>query len=724
METEKVTAVASAEQAAPIRFEKERGQFRALLLTNPNYFGNLKVSQFPPVLSVKNDTTYEELCSVGFQPQLNQLEAVVHVKQPTGYGGGICSNGTPEYVRFYVSYDGGATWHDLGIASFTAYNIPEGTTGSRRLEYAVTMPFDPRRQRCRFPNLAQVRAILSWNDPPPANTPDHDPVWGNVHDTHIQIEPYRGQINWADILATAKIPKEFLDDIDLAQPLKAVEPKTLNVAELQALYRNKGVEPHRFALPELHKLINQPSSAASLMDVASPGVLQGLGIDLSDIIGSLFPTDGNTRYEELECIGLDPNLDLLTGVIRVKLPSGYSGGLCTNGSREYVTFWADFNNNGTFETCLGTTSVTVYDIADMPKEGLEYAVFLPVNLTQYRQPCEEGPRVVRIRAIMSWQVAPPCGNPNYVPVWGNREETLIHIKPGPSVPPGTHMPFIETVGSMHVADIDMTTGLASGPAALAGFTANDSPFGGEVILTGHIAYPPDISNGATTLKYRVWVWKVGDPPQRLNNAFTIGRSQLLNGVWSTLSDVTQSTDINDFYEYREDLTDGFGNPMIFVVGNVLARWQTGGQNGLWRIQIEVDNSAGPNWFSNVVTVKLDNTAAVPSIAITSGGGNCADFTVGDVIEGTYSVTDEHFGSLSLSVSPGLGGTFTAPAPLPRAYPIVPTTGEAGTWKLDTTGMPRCGYVIVLGARDRTIVNSGSVGFYSQDVVGLCLRGGE
>ncbi len=199
----------------------------------------------------------------------------------------------------------------------------------------------------------------------------------------------------------------------------------------------------------------------------------------------------------------EANLDTMVGVIRVKLPSGYSGDLCSTGSREYVTFWADFNNNGIFETCLGTTSVDVHDIQKIPKEGLEYAVFLPVDLSKHRRPCEEGPVVVRVRAILSWQVAPTCFNPNYVPVWGNRLETLIHIQPGITELQGTHFPIIQSVGSMDVGDIDPITGLANGAAVLAGFTAQDSPFGDELIITGHIGNAPDISSGANKLKYQV-----------------------------------------------------------------------------------------------------------------------------------------------------------------------------------------------------------------------------
>ncbi len=714
-EVTEVMAGIDTEQAATLqRFAKERGQFRALLLANPNYFGTLKVSPFPPVLNIQANPTYEEICSVGFQPQFNRLEAVVHVKQPSGYGGGVCSSGTPEYVRFYISYNNGATWDDAGVTSFTAFDIPEGTVGPKKLHYAVSLDINPPRKWCTVPNLARVRAILSWNDLPPAGSPDYIPVWGDIHNTTIQVEPRRLFLV-KDLIAQAKLPKDLLDTLDLSQQLQVADPKPLPAVELHKLYRDKGVEPHRFALTEMQALIAKPS-----LTLASPELkLPGLDIDWADIVGKLFPTDGDTRYEELECIGLDPNQDVLAGVVRVKLPNGYNGGPCTAGSREYVAFWADFNDNGTFETYLGTTSVTVYDVNALPNEGLEYGVFLPVNLAQYRQPCSAGPKVVKIRAILSWNVAPPPGNPNYVPVWGNREEGLIHIKPGPSVQPGTHVPFIETAGSMHVDDISSVTGLANGTAALAGFTADDSPFGGEVILTGHIAYPPDISSGAAPLKYRVWVRKVGDPWQKVDSVFGVGRSQLLNGVWSTLPDATQATDVDGFYEYREDLAGGPGNAQIYVVGNVLARWQTGGLNGLWQIVIEAKESGGgSSWYSNMVALKLDNVAPTPALTITTGGGNCADFTVGDVIGGTYSVSDEHFRSFSLGLQPANGGVFT---PAAKAYPVVPTAGEAGAWTLDTTGLPRCGYVVVLGVLDRTIVNSGHVGHYNQAVVGLCLR---
>src|SRR4249920_325963 len=102
--------VAGATQQVP----KERTHFRALLLSNPNYFGNLPVSSFAPVFPIQANKTYEEIGCVGFQPQAKRLDAVVYVKEPFGYGGGICTKGTQEHVRFYVSFDNGVSWIDQG----------------------------------------------------------------------------------------------------------------------------------------------------------------------------------------------------------------------------------------------------------------------------------------------------------------------------------------------------------------------------------------------------------------------------------------------------------------------------------------------------------------------------------------------------------------------------------------------------------------------------------
>ena len=68
-----------------------------------------------------------------------------------------------------------------------------------------------------------------------------------------------------------------------------------------------------------------------------------------------------------------------------------------------------------------------------------------------------------------------------VPVWGNRQECLIQIRPGVGV---GHVPLIETVGDVPVNRIDQLTGLATGNLEIAAASVNQSPFGGEVTITG------------------------------------------------------------------------------------------------------------------------------------------------------------------------------------------------------------------------------------------------
>ena len=255
-----VNVLAPGAVASHTDVPKERSQFRALIVGNPNYFGNIATSPFPPVLAIKGNTTYEEIKCVGFHPQANRLDAVVFTKQPFGYGGGVCSAGTPEYVRFYLSFDNGATWVDQGATNFTAYDVPADVTGGQRLEYAVHVPCNPPKRWCTVPNVILVRAILSWNAMPPSNMPNHVPVWGNVHDTHVQVDP-TWFIKWIDVfkLADIKLTAAFAESIDLDQSVAVTPKKALAFAQLQEIYRGKGVEPHRYAMAEIKKLIKTPS---------------------------------------------------------------------------------------------------------------------------------------------------------------------------------------------------------------------------------------------------------------------------------------------------------------------------------------------------------------------------------------------------------------------------------------------------------------------------------
>lgn len=711
---------------------KERAQFRALIVGNPNYFGNLATSAFPPVFAIKGNTTYEEIKCVGFHPQANRLDAVVFIKQPFGYGGDVCAPGTPEYVRFYLSFDNGATWVDQGLTSFTAHNVPLSATGGRRLEYAVSIPSSPPKKWCTTPNVILARAILSWNAVPPPNAPDYPPVWGNVHDTHIQVDP-TWFLKWIDVfkLLDVKMTAAIAESIDLGQTVSVTPKKALSIPELQELYRGKGVEPHRYAMPEVMKLIQTPELTASPTHPFHLVPADKIGFSLTEVIGKLLATDGSTVYEELDCVGLRPTgmSEELVGVLRIKRSSGYSGGPCTNGSREYVTFWADFDNNGSFETCLGTASVQVFDV-DVPREGLEYAVHLPVNLHPYRRPCGEGPRVVPIRAILSWDQVPNCATPNWVPPWGNREETLILIPPGDPIT--DYNPFLYEISGAAVCAIDQSS---APPGPGRGFAAGGHPFGGTLCIAGEIPGALSLA-AADTLEYKVWATQ-GATTVPIVDPFTVTVEEG-TGPGTAVSDtLNQIPGPDGYFTYREHGTPALGSwRRVSSPNRLLAYWHTGTRTGTWTIHVQARATgtvapifvagntlclADGSWRSSVA-VTLDQEPPVASLTITgytdaSGfhvASPCDDFTKGVVVNGTFDITDNTaVGSYGFALEPsGAVGVVVDPGST--------ATHVFGAWSAATATLPPCGYVVHFTAHDLTIANcSGS--WRDDATVGFCLR---
>jgi hypothetical protein len=749
------------------RVEIERTRFKSFLLQNPNYFGNLEVSDFKPIKVIKGNTTFEQMVCVGLNPPYDRLEAVVQIKRESGYSGDICGPGSLEYVRFYVDLFDNGVWHDVGVSSVRVYDIP----GEKPICYAVRRDFNSFRKFCLFENIVKVRAILQWNVPPPANSPNYTPVWGNVVNVQVQIRPLKF-FPWGDLVKEfEKVPIKFPDPIspvikvlDPSVKLTALEAPPLTVKEKQALYKGKDVPVHRFAFQEVQQLLTMPNPIALAAPGKSPLVELGLTpAAIDDLVGKLFPVDGDTSFEELRCVGLHPEADLIEAVLTVKKSSGYSGGLCGNGSLEYVAFWIDFNDGSGYHY-QGTATVNVFDLKSIPDEDVQYAVFLKTDLSKFRVPCEAGPRIVRLRGILSWATAPPPGNPNYVPVWGNREECRVQLHPGKVE---GHIPLIETVGDILVPDIDPATGLATGNGQIGAFSVVDSPFGGEVRITGRIGNPPNsFGGGATPFKYRVEVF--GPAPFNawtpLTNPIVVGVSEWFNGnpVMCAPGDfvcdtVLTPTDDGDgfgpgWYTYLEDLQ---GPNQRFLVVDKLASWSTNAaMEGLWRIRITAKDPSGPSLLPGfqTVRVRIDNTRpsgpagpgatqaqieANPPLTITGAtlNGNplpavaCGKFPVGSIITGNYEVHDpgltspnQHFNALSLTVTPAGPANGASPNPSSRSYPLlVPTTGEAGAWTLDTTGMDPCGYVIRLYASDRTNVNSTGNAYDMAYDVGFCLE---
>ncbi len=734
----------------PVGPEDERSKFRELLLVNPNYFGNIKVSKFKQVKAKKNDIFYEELKCVGYNPHVEQLEAVVHIKKDYGYGGDICSTGTPEHVRFYVDWNNAGHWEDVGSAHFTAYDLP----GDKPLEYAVTLDIDPKKKFCTIENLPKVRAILSWNDPPPPGDADFVPVWGNVVEARIQIDTLK-YVLLADLLKmdAVKVPAGILENLDLSQPVSMMAPKELTISEKAEIYKEKGVPAHRFAFAKIHHLLAKPALAANANQELAQ-VLAGVGAEVAEAFEALVKTDGDTRYEELRCVGYDPRRRLLTGILTVKLPYGYSGDLCKKGSRQYVAFWEWDEIEATW-CYLGTAVVNAHDIKSIPNEGLQYAASLSVDLSHRRRPCTAGPSEARIRAILSWEVPPPPHNPNWVPKWGNREETRIHIKPGP-LPTEETIPYVETVGNIHVCDIDPGTGLATGEGILAHFNADRSPFARTITVTGYIDNPPGgvMEGTAAPLKYQVSVRPYNavspQPWQPLSNDFDVWVREEDSLNPPVHKKITQKIDpLDGFYTYLED--PGTPHERHYVIP-VLAKWHTSTPyTGLWQIQITARTPYGDDIYGGVLvcesdgstrsvaTLRLDNEAPTVGITLTGyqrgsdptvypvGAGTpekCGKFLKGDILHGTYSVEDEHFGQLTLTVFPAGPAHGATVNPSVRSFDIVPTNGESGKWTLATSGMDPCGYIVRLWARDRAIVDSGSIGLRTSDDVGFCLEFSE
>jgi hypothetical protein len=708
----------------------ERKNFRLLLAGNPNYFGTIKGSAFKPVKAMASNTGYEELKCVGFNPQFGRLEAVVYVKRQSGYGGGLCSQGSTEYVRFFLSFDDGATWQDRGFASFKVHDMP----GPRPLEYAVTLGMDPEKKWCWLENLPKVRAILSWNDLPDPAQPNQPPVWGNVLDARIQVDARR-LFFLRDVLAEAKVklPPTLQTVLDVDQPITAAMPKMLTMAEKHALYRDTKVPAHRYLYQEVHALTASAGSTSSLASSVQ-SELAKISVDVAKVIATLLKTDGNTDYEEMTCIGLDPNEESLVGVIKVKLSSGYSGNLCQPGSQEYIAFW-EWDEIEQMWHYLGTTSVRVHDVKNIPASGLFYAAALPVDFSRHRRPCGAGPVVVRIRAIMSWQVPPPPDNPEWVPTWGNREETRVHVKPGPAVG-DERVPFLSSVGDVPEMDID-GSGKATGACIHTGLLLNDSPFGGRITLAGRISFP------VPGLKYRI-VRKLHGAPDTTYVPITNEPTglDLILDTWDLLNGwvqqhITRHADPQGYYPYEDySWSHAIETDLMGVWFSTAA---DDGQTFDLRIDLSVDGDPDHDVHSNVVTVLVDNTAPEVALDINVGiGVQCAHFKPAETFSGHYKATDAHFLQFQFEIQPAgppnnpPHGVLPSPASGSSVFyggAIADPGVAAGTYTLNTglnpgpppTGpMDSCGYALILHVWDRTNVNSGGGRNYNKASVGFCV----
>ncbi len=709
-----------------------RSNAQVLLATNPNYFGNLsklKLKNLPKaVLKKVEDTRFEELTCLGYDPDSKILTAIIEVKQQSGYSGGPCTDGSQEYVRFYIDY-GDGNWVDHGTAGFTTHDLGFKET----LCYAASAAIKPKKvPHCKAePVLPRVRAILSWQVIPPPNTPDWLPVWGNRFERDIQIDPWQlviGALDLADIFDLTQIKPAMFKKIQAAMAACPPMPKPpAPLPELKELLHSKDkIEVMRNVTPIVAKLAKSPLALALPDDISALGLID---FDFSQIGDFFLNPKFNTSFEELHCVGYDRDRDLLHGIVQVKRPSGYSGGLCTAGSREYIAFYLDFGAGWEYQ---GTTSVVVHDIPAIPDKGLWYQAALPVNLDDHKkQWCITGK--AKIRAVLSWNTPPNPFDPKHVAHWGDWEECWLEVKPLTHGQPGEKTAVLEAIGSMPVSRID-AAGFANGANIGATLIASESPFGGKIKFSGVIAFA-----GTTDLEYRI---RYKSPSSAIYQNWTASFNADVTTVSGGIPvQTSQSQDaVSGWFRYLP-------KPNVSVAENLLGVFSAGEEGKyLAYLQIRAVGSTTILDSSAVEAYFVDNTRPKMDVEILTGLGNCGKFQVGDIIRGSVAMDDLHAGWLTLSVTPGTeahGGTLQIDFALPAvtvasgpinepasgatsvrlSYPLtLDTSGiNEGEWTLDTTGMEPCGYNIRVRGEDRTIVNSSGIGWTGGDIEGFCLE---
>jgi hypothetical protein len=666
----------------------ERLQFPKLIAKNPNYFGTFPEVKLPPVLQLSNDTVFEELTCVGYNPAQGILEAVIQVKQATGYSGGDCTPGSFEYIRFFV--DTGSGFVDAGLAAINVHDLPDANDCAEQpekpLSYSVSVAYNPpNAEDCDEAVLPAVRAILSWQSIPPASNPSFNPVWGNHFDCHIQLAP--GPFTIQDLIEDLfeegiKLPPLAKQYEAAAQlPIPVPDPEPLALPELAMLYSEgpaaKIVPAHRFSFSAIHPVVNAAVVNSQIVKEKMSEFAK-LKLDWAQLVGVVEQTTADVAFEQLDCLGLEggSGFERLVATFRVKQQSGYSGDLCTAGSFEYVAFWADWEDQCQY-TYLGTVPVRVHDIKRALPEDLCYTAVLPVDLNPYRKGCEL-PKVARVRAILSWAVPPSTTDPNQLNTWGNLIDSHVQIPAGDVVSPFN--PKISILGGIPTSEIDGTTGFTTPFARFAGnnLLADDlgraCPFGGRVEAQG-----PEFPG----YWYRIQVRdvSVGGTWQSVVNP-------LLLTKWDGTT--FNSNPVGDFFPYQQYVNN---------IENLLGNWDSSGDD-LWEIKIEIFADALGTPVGGAVPdlhlIQLDNTAPTASIDITTAGGDCGKFPVSTKLQGDFVALDANFGGFDLGTSPFSG-------PITPSSGFVPTSGSI--WKLDTTGMKSCGYVIELGVSDRSIVNS-------------------
>jgi hypothetical protein len=655
----------------------ERAHFVELLTHNRNHFGNSPGSGQQPLAilaDLVNDTSFEQLSCIGFSPLLNLLSATIEIKRPDGFGGGLCTNGSWEYVRFWVDY--GSGWDGIGYVSVNTHNIANSIDCAKALTkplfYTLSIKFEPTHQLCSIPVLPKIRATLSWNELPP-DDPYWSPVYGNIVEDHIQ-----------SLAKSTAPPTVYTSGVDL--------PPTIN-------------DDDTFL---------EPPGTCHEIEEGSVPMLPSEDVRPGD------PLVQTTAWEQLTCLGLDWSLGTLVATVRVKRPEGYNAPPCNDTAFEYVSFWADWNNTCKW-TFLGTTKFYVHDFNKaFPPGGLVYTAVMPVDVSNFSAPCNQT-KIGRVRAALSYNSLPPTP-PAHAPR-GNFLQTHVHLQPYTGVPPNPNQPHIRTIGNVFVQQIETLptgTGMTISQAQVigGGFAAfadawpphtRECPFGGLIIVTGE----PVLGHS-----YRLMARPYPPPYSAYPGV------QVANRIM-----VADATDPLDPIKHYDPGTDGWFDYLPFLNNYefTLSYWYP--PDGSWQIRLEMGTSSIPHVheaYTDWYKVFVNNegpTAETVHIALTGTGGQlCGDLTVGTTVTGTFDAVSPYFGYYGFSLAPGGLNPNPIVVPINIGFPVTPVPPPGSTWSLNTNGATPCGYVVSLGVVDRTVYNSGAGSpLYYVAQVGFCLR---
>lgn len=700
---------------------------RTMLEARNNFLLQFALGAIEP----QSNTHWEEIKCIGYNPQMRRLEAIVDIKHSTGYSGGLCTNASHEYVRFFVDFKDGAGFRDMGLASFKSADISDAPPGPQHpLSYMVYLYINDEQYRrftdCTHAVIPMMRAILSWNVVPTPNTPNYHPHYGNVRDADIQLVR-RVFLFVKDIFDLAKKPelKNVLTP-DLHIPLS--DPQPVNVKELYEANKKARIPDHRTFFSTIGAAIHSPMDFSQAISQFNVSELAALKIDPVKLIGIYndLPNEktANVTFEEVTCVGLNTDTDTLGAVVHVKKSSGYSGDLCHKGSMEHIAFWADWDNSGTFDQYLGTVSFTTHDIANIPAGGLYYNVALPFDVSNRLKSCET-PNIIRVRAVLSWESLPSTTNPDQLNTWGNSIDALVQLRPGRSS--GLYT-IISLVGNVDRLMIDPTRHFYS-YNGFAPTKNNNRPWGGSVNFCGII----DRNGFNGVIKFRLSWKKFGAPDSDYK---PVSSSETFN-LWQPSASIfpytdTQMADADGFYVYDPNPALGIYN--IYDNGYLSHLETSGFTDGEYTIKFEYtdefNNIVQGDLFTIVVCNQGMSVSPTANIVVDTtkdldlviDGGDCHSYDDTDwLINGHLRAVHPFFAEWSLDLQPTSHTHGTVPSPISRNYSSIGDTGDANTpWTLDTKPLDPCGYTVSLSARTRVILNSspGWFPYYGPKAVGF------